>query len=198
MSPRSRAALPVPVLLTAAAVGLGLVWVVGASFVPRHVATYVPGFNVLLSDARVVDTATIDARDPDRWRYFAFARGPLVLPDTAGWDLAFRRFHVRLAAGGAALRIDGAAFESVTTAPVAGYLETADRDSVATAFAHWYRYDFLAHLLRPARRTFVVRTAAARYAKLEFLSYYCPGPDPGCVTIRYVYRPDGARRFAEP
>jgi hypothetical protein len=46
------------------------------------------------------------------------------------------------------------------------------------------------HVLRPEPRTFAVRTAAGRHAALEFVSYYCPGAQPGCVTMRY--------RFLEP
>jgi hypothetical protein len=41
-----------------------------------------------------------------------------------------------------------------------------------------------------------VRTADGRYAKLEMVGYYCPGPQPGCPTFRYVYQGDGTTRVA--
>ena len=36
-------------------------------------------------------------------------------------------------------------------------------------------------------------TADGRYAKLQLLSYYCPGARPGCLTFRYVYQGAGGR-----
>jgi hypothetical protein len=37
-----------------------------------------------------------------------------------------------------------------------------------------------------------VRAAAGRYAKIEIVGYYCPGPRPGCLTFRYVYQGNGS------
>ena len=34
--------------------------------------------------------------------------------------------------------------------------------------------------------TYVIHTRDGRYVKLELLSYYCPGPEPGCLTFRYA------------
>ncbi len=60
---------------------------------------------------------------------------------------------------------------------------------------NWYEYSWLSHILTPADRTFALRTADGKYAILRFLSYYCPGGRPGCVTFEYVYRGDGGRQF---
>ena len=50
----------------------------------------------------------------------------------------------------------------------------------------WYVYDFFSHLLKPAPETaFAIRTAEGNTASLRVLSYYCPGPEPGCMTIEY-------------
>ena len=80
------------------------------------------------------------------------------------------------------------AFASVTAAPEAGYQATP-------AFAGWYRYGFLSHVLSPRPRVWAVRAADGRYAKMEFVSYYCPGSQPGCLTFRYVFQGDGSRRL---
>jgi hypothetical protein len=45
--------------------------------------------------------------------------------------------------------------------------------------------------VKPSPRVYALRTADGRYAKLEILSYYCPGAMPGCVTFRYVYQGAG-------
>ena len=64
------------------------------------------------------------------------------------------------------------------------------------AIAAWYRYGFFTHVLTPKPHVWAVRTAEARYAKLEMVGYYCPGPEPGCPTFRYVYQGDGTTRVA--
>ena len=147
---------------------------------------------------------TIDASSSDHWRYFSFAQGGLVEPrDRVGWDLAFRRFHI-IANGGEGFAGKGGIanlgivpFESVTAAPAGGYVaSTAGKDSANAATARWYRYSFTSHLLKPKGETWMVRTADGRYARMRIVSYYCPGPQPGCVTFEYVYQGDGSRDLA--
>ncbi|OGU10107.1 MAG: hypothetical protein A2W29_05995 [Gemmatimonadetes bacterium RBG_16_66_8] len=69
----------------------------------------------------------------------------------------------------------------------------AGRDTANAAIARWYRYSFITHLLSPGDRVYVVRTVSGRFAKIQFLGYYCPGTAPGCVTVRYAYQPNGSR-----
>lgn len=141
------------------------------------------------------DTVTIDSQEQTVWRFFDFDRASIVLPpDTAGWDLAIRRFTV--IAAEAVADMGPAAFDEVTEAPAAGFVETSfGRDTINTAIDRWYRYSMISHLLEPNGHVYVVRTRESRFAKLEFLSYYCPGVVGGCLTFRYVYQPDGGRRF---
>lgn len=175
--------LPLPLVILAVLFGAAMLWLVGASLVPPGVLTFEPR-SAPQRDPLAVDTATIDARDADLWRYFAFGRGPLIPPDTAGWDLAVRRF--RVIAAGAAARLDTIAFDALAHAPRDGFVATTfDRDTLNRALARWYRYSLFSHLLHPKRLVYVLRSGAGRYAKLEFLSYYCHGPEPGCVTLRY-------------
>ncbi len=188
--PRAGTSVPLPVIVLAALFVLVLVSIVAASLTRGRVAVYEPGIRG--------DTITIDARDGSRWQLFAFGRGILASPDTSGWDLAFRRFRVRVA--GAAADLDGVPFDHVDAAPNSGYIATVlGRDTLNPAVARWYRYSMVSHLLESRRRTYVVRTRDGRYAKLELLSYYCPGPSAGCVTFRYALirrppsRPGGAR-----
>jgi hypothetical protein len=144
-------------------------------------------------------TYTIDASDPEAWRFFDFSRGSLVEdPEPLEWDLAFRRFNLVANGGegfagqGGALDLGEVAFDSVTDVPADGYQTSqARRDTVNAALEDWYDYSFTSHLLRPAPRVYALRTADGRYAKLEILSYYCPGAMPGCVTFRYVYQGAG-------
>ncbi len=143
----------------------------------------------------VYDTVTIDAHDEVAWHFFDFDRAsPVVPPDTVGWDLAFRRFTIVPAAGVVDLGVSE--FETVSEAPATGYVEsTFGRDTVNTAIDRWYTYSMLSHLLEPNGHVYVVRTAESRYAKVELLSYYCPGVVAGCPTFRYVFQPSGKRAF---
>ena len=197
---RGIAAAPV-VLLS----GLGLfVIVIGfllvSSMAPREALEFEPAppqpVDTALTSV-VYDTVTIDAHDEVAWRFFDFDRAsPVVPPDTAGWDLAFRRFTIVAAAEIVDLGV--LAFEEATEAPAAGYVaSTFGRDTLNTAIDRWYSYSVLSHLLEPNGHVYVVRTAESRYAKLELLSYYCPGVVAGCPTFRYVFQPNGERGFGQ-
>lgn len=152
----------------------------------------------------VTDTVTLDARDGARWVLFDFERGTTLPASDPAWDVGVRRFHLVVnggerftgSAGAVALP---AAWADVSEAPEAGYATTAgelDGEPTNPALERWYRYSFFAHTLDPKPRTYVVRTAEGRYAKLRILSYYCPEATPGCLTIEYAFQGDGSRRLA--
>jgi HmuY protein len=135
---------------------------------------------------------TVEAADPESWRFISLATGTLV--DAAdSWDLAFRRFHI-ISNGGAGFRGAGGVIDagsvpidSVALAAGAVVEETiVAGDSSNPAIARWYRYGLTSHLLTPLDRTYIVRAAdGRRHYALRVLSYYCIGARPGCVTIRY-------------
>ena len=187
--------VPLPLLAGFVVFVALLIGLVLASAVRGRVAEFEPSpvTAATAADSFTQDTVTVDARDPVTWRFVSFSRGGMLPPgDTAGWDLAFRRFHV--IASGAVRDAGEQEFTRVDEAPAEGYVATqAGRDTVNAAIARWYRYSFVTHLLHPLNRVYVVRTATQRYAKLQFLGYYCPGTVPGCVTFRYAYQPSGGR-----
>jgi hypothetical protein len=133
------------------------------------------------------DTLTVDASESGRWRFVDLDRGRvLALPDTAGWDLAIRRFHVIVSR---AIADAGAEpFDRLARPPESGYISnTLDSDTTNAAISRWYSYSMLSHLLVPRSRLYVVRTSEGRFAKLELLSYYCPGLQAGCLTFRFGF-----------
>ena len=149
---------------------------------------------------------TVDASAEGEWKFFDFSKGSVVpSPGPGEWDVAFRRFNV-ISNGGegfagraGALDLGEVDFGAVAEVPQEGYQPTvAGRDTINEVFQGWYDYGFTTHLLSPKPRVYAVRTADGRYAKLEFLSYYCPGAQPGCLTFRYVYQGDGSRVLAGP
>ncbi|MGH7388772.1 MAG: HmuY family protein [Candidatus Rokuibacteriota bacterium] len=150
---------------------------------------------------------TVDATSPDAWRYFSFRSGAVV--DDAGptdWDLAFRRYQI-IANGGRAfvgkggiLDLGPVRFPDVRAVPATGYQgnEGPHEAPRNPAISGWYRYGFFSHVLTPKPHVWAVRAADGRYAKIEIVSYYCPGARPGCLTFRYVYQGDGSAAFDRP
>lgn len=182
-------------LLAVVLVGLTLVRPEPPTFPPSPLAPQ-PAGDALVGPR----TFTVDASDPDRWVYFSFARGSVVEhPRPFEWDLAFRRFQVIVNGGdrfhgmGGIQSLGEASFEEISRLPEDGYEGTRVRqgDSIQQAVERWYDYSFFSHLLSPRPVVYAVRTADGRYAKLEFLGYYCPGAQPGCLTFRYVYQGAG-------
>lgn len=181
-------------LLFVVAIGYLLV----SSMAPRQASVFDPSPIDPLpnpTDTLIFDTVTVDSHDPVRWHLFDFDRGSVVLPpDTAGWDLAVRRFTV--VSADAVADLGEVAFADVAGPPETGFIATTfGRDTVNTAIERWYRYSMVSHLLEPNGHIYVVRTREGRYAKIEFLSYYCPGMVGGCPTFRYVYQPADHHRF---
>ena len=157
--------LPIPVTVIAALFGAAMVYLVVVALVPKRVATFALGDSIPITQPSAPDTVTLDARNPERWVYFAFTRGVVAPPDTAGWDLKVQRFQV--IASGTVRRVEGE----------------------AGAIGRWYRYSFFSHLLLPKPGAYELTSPDGRLTRLDFLSYYCPGPEAGCLTFRYSRLP---------
>jgi len=137
---------------------------------------------------------TLDATSAETWRSFSFRLGAVV--DSRG-DLAFKRYAIVAGPGAGILDLGETAFEQVRTVPADGYVvNEGAAEPRNPAIASWYTYGFFTHVLSPKPRVWAVRTADGHYAKLEMVGYYCPGPQPGCPTFRYVYQGDGTTRVA--
>jgi hypothetical protein len=140
-------------------------------------------------------TITINAQAEGRWRFVSLADGKAHdAPDALDWDLAIRRFNI-IANGGpgfaghaAIADLGPVPFDSATAvASLQWQVTRVARDSTNPAIARWYNYGFTSHLLEPKTNVYLVRTAGGRIARLAILSYYCPGPTPGCMTLRYAF-----------
>jgi hypothetical protein len=169
---------------------LVLGYLVVSSLVRKEIATFEPSPAESSRSPRVgaTDTLTIDAREPDTWQWVDLDQGRIrVLPDTAGWDVTVRRFH--MAPARAAVDLGPGVFGQVVEPPPpdSGYATTVhDGDPTNTATERWYTYGMVSHLLESKGHVYVISTSEGRHAKLEILSYYCPGLEAGCFTIRYA------------
>lgn len=173
--------VPLPLAIGFALFVAVLGYVVTTSLIRRDSATFSlrPPRPSGLMHPGPPDTVTIDTADPDAWQYLDLDQGrSLVPPDTAAWDLALRRYQIRTR--GAMPATGSVPFDSAG-APEAAW------DSIGPgAIGKWYRYSMVSHLLEPKGLVYFIRTDEERIAKLEVLSYYCPGLTAGCLTFRYA------------
>lgn len=191
-------------------------WLVGAVFVAAIAAIVVtsvrrpepPVFALSRLDPHVVptglfgpDTVTLDARSGDFWVLFDLERGGLTM-DSAKWDIGVKRHRLVINggigfSGRGGVRLVNGPFERVDEAASDGYRPsrvTPGGDTVNAVLDDWYAYSFLSHLLEPKKNsTYLLRTAEGNYARFRVLSYYCPGPEPGCLTLEYVLNGDGTK-----
>ncbi|MFY0252479.1 HmuY family protein [Chitinophaga sp. 30R24] len=144
------------------------------------------------------------------------------------WDLAFTDLYnalvivnngtnaKSLGAGGSgqgAILLYDKPYSSITTAPDDDYFKSNSLVSIGwdgyplPADKGWYFYSLTTHLARAIpNRTFIIRTADGKYAKLELISMYKGNP-PAVTdllwpapyfTIRYFLQEDGSRNLYTP
>ena len=160
-----------PLLIGFAVFLVAMGYLVAASLTRRSAPVFAPTVQ-----ARG-DTLTVDASDANRWRYASLAQGRVLSgADTAGWDVAVRRYN--LIANGDVVDLGEARYDAVVGL-------RGEPEANTSTVGKWYRYSLLTHLLEPTGHVYVVRTTTRRLFKLQILSYYCPGLTAGCMTIRY-------------
>jgi hypothetical protein len=197
---RRREAPPLPLLVGFAVFLLVMGYLVASSFTRRSAPTFAPTAEGRVRAPgweRAGDTITVDATDGNDWRYVSLTVGRvLTVPDTAGWEIAVRRYN--LVPRWPAADLGAADFDAPgrgREGPWAGAQLGAAPADTGGAIGRWYRYSLLTHLLESKRHVYVVRAARGDRFKLQVLSYYCPGLTAGCVTLRYA--PTGRRSSAE-
>jgi heme-binding HmuY-like protein len=97
---------------------------------------------------------TVDASDPEHWRYFSFHVGSVIEnPGAKDWDLAFRRYEIIANGGrefvGGIVELGQVAFADVKTMPCGIPGDRGRYGSHNPAIANWYSYGYFSHVLRP-------------------------------------------------
>ena len=180
----------------------------------------------------IENEVTVDATAYDKWVYFSFEKGEL-LTETTGvqgkmdgldWDIAFRRWDVRLNGGksgsgkGAALLSEGhvakTGWDALTEVPETGYSVDGDLSvymrhkdppvatvgsSVITGGIGKGAWLVFSHKNGPSyditNQIFVVKTASGKYAKIWLKQYTNAEKKGGHITMKYAYQKDGSRNF---
>ena len=153
---------------------------------------------------------TVNASSEKEYVYFDFSSGkPVNILDTSSleWDLAFRRGKV-ISNGGASSKLGKAGlidlgeveFDEITEVPMDKYTQdvAAKTETENPVLMKWYNYNYFTHKLTAKKNSYAVRTANGKYAKFQFISFYCDNKEAGCVKIRYVYQDNGSNSFVKP
>ena len=137
---------------------------------------------------------------------------------TAKWDIGLRGTTIIINSGTGGPGAGGAfvytgTFADLTKISVDSVFRT---DNAPTSYAiktgsgnGWYSYNGATNLITPIPgRILVIRTASGKYAKVEIQNYYKGGVTPDATasdneklskqryyTFRYLYQPDGSKKF---
>ena len=158
--------------------------------------------------------------------YFSFKTAAKVDPlkvGTTDWDIAFTKEYNSLivingadfpgtpgygGAGQGSLLIIEKPYDQVTEAPTAVEFAAGGRASAGWDSGNgigWFFYDLKTHIAVPVKnRTFALRTAEGKYAKLELISMYKGAPSTVSdlnwpapyFTFRYYVQQDGSRNLS--
>ncbi|MBI4384837.1 MAG: HmuY family protein [Nitrospinae bacterium] len=152
--------------------------------------------------------AAVNASSENDWTYFDLSRGQEVKimdPTSLEWDLAFRRGKV-VSNGGATNKFGKAGlvdlgdkkdFDAITEAPEGNYVQDASTrtETENPVLLKWYQYNYFTHKLTPKKNVYALRTADHKFAKIQFLGFYCANKETGCIQFRYVYQDNGSNSF---
>ncbi len=155
-----------------------------------------------------------NATDNNDWVYFDFETQAQVFPenpvDSDAWDVAFRRYRVKLNGGyygtGDVIvsALDGVTLAEVTEAPTENWasdradIEDDDDELPEEALSSWYDYDVTTHVLTPIERVYAIRTVEGAFFKLEFAGYYDQNGASGNPSIRWATLDAPAEGVVEP
>ncbi len=149
----------------------------------------------------------IDATNEEHWTYFDFSRGRQVKihdPSSLEWDLAFRRGKI-ISNGGATNKFGKAGlidlgevlFDAVENVPLKEFIaDKATRtETESPVLVQWYRYNYITHKLTARKNVYIMRTSDGKFAKIQFMSFYCTNKQPGCIQMKYAYQEQGTKSF---
>ncbi|HEX5625115.1 MAG TPA: HmuY family protein [Saprospiraceae bacterium] len=125
------------------------------------------------------------------------------------WDLGFKSSTIIVNSGvsgpgNAGAFVYNGLFSELKEVPADSVFRTDVSASDLAIGKSWYNYDPVGMVLNPKPgKVLVIRTADNKFAKMEILSYYKNAPaapnafrdEARYYTFRYVYQPDGSRKF---
>lgn len=136
-----------------------------------------------------VYTMTVDATSREEWVRLHLTDGIVGSDDE--WDLAFRRFAIRLNGGGSGSGtaigqfVPGADFAGASQAPDTGWV-TDGAGAAELVFATWYDYNGQTHILTPVEGHWIVRGGSGQsFYAFQILSYYNEAGDSAVYSLQW-------------
>ena len=161
----------------------------------------------------------INSTGTTAWKYFSFVTNDTVTvadpANSTAWDLAFQRYRIKTN-GGLSGSGSGSAANSylkgqtgfdalkvipdTTTFVADASIQIAVQQGYATYLVNptlynWFSLEFATQgtQIVPTDYIFIVKTAAGKYAKVWFKSYYSATNLSGYITFQYKYQSDGTK-----
>ena len=136
-----------------------------------------------------VYSMAVDATSRDDWIRLSLTAG--VVGADAQWDLAFRRFAIRLNGGGSGTGtavgqfLADAEFADASQAPDDAWLSDGSSAS-ELVFSDWYSYNGETHQLTPYAGYWLVRAGSGQsFYALQILSYYNEAGDSAVYSLQW-------------
>jgi len=161
----------------------------------------------------------INSTGTTAWKYFSFVTNDTITvadpANSTAWDLAFQRYRIKTN-GGLSGSGSGSAANSylkgqtgfdalkvipdTTTFVADASIQIAVQQGYATYLVNptlynWFSLEFATQgtQIVPTDYIFIVKTAAGKYAKVWFKSYYSATNLSGYITFQYKYQSDGTK-----
>lgn len=120
---------------------------------------------------------TIDATATDTWTGLDFDRGVEAAETDPAWDLAARRFHLKLPVpatsdGVAVMALGDLALADASANATGTWLSDAEGDPALERGDGWYSYDPATHVVSPRPITYLLRTGDGALRAFRIESYY--------------------------
>ncbi len=158
-----------------------------------------------------VTKSSVNATSVEDWIYLDFGSGEEVYPsapdESDTWDIAYRRYHMRLNGGVsgnqdvAALALPGQNFSELSTVPQGDFsTDQEDGDDegdepdyyFASEAGTWYDYNPMTHVLTPKEQVYVIRSAEGTHYKYAIETYYSEAGTAGHLTVSWAALEDNA------
>jgi|TARA_B110000438_G_C15615836_1_gene564286 hypothetical protein len=138
---------------------------------------------------------------------------------TLKWDLGFQRTKIITNSGDTnssgnvgVVNLGQVDFNTITEAPEAGYIQDKRKwgKILNKSISNWYNYRTRTHNIESQKYVYAVRNSEGKYFKMKILNYYCLKKESdcatsmcnrneaACLTIEYVFQPNGDRLFPKP
>lgn len=120
---------------------------------------------------------SIDATATDTWTALDFDRGAETTEADPAWDLAARRFHLKLpvpagSEGVAVMALGDLDLTEVSPDAAGTWMSDAEGDPALERGDGWYAYDPTTHVVSPRPITYLLRTGDGALRALRIESYY--------------------------